>query len=294
MGLAEGCVYVNGAFVPPAQATVPAFDHGYLYGDGLFETLRTYGGVPFRLDEHLARLEEGLSALAIRGAPPTRELRARVEETLARARLPEAYVRITVTRGVSTLGLDPAGCGTPSVLIAALPLRTYPAAHYTDGISATVLWARPTQVHPPPTLKSTSYQHSVVARLELARRGVQEGFWVDAAGHVTEGTVSNVFAVRDGVLVTPPRDVCLPGVTRAEVLAIAREAGLRIAEEPLSADALAQAEELFITSSLAELVPVVRVDQSRIGSGRPGAMCQRLHALYRQRTTLLERAGDPG
>jgi branched-chain amino acid aminotransferase len=291
MGLTEGCVYMNGAFVLPAQATVSAFDHGYLYGDGLFETLRTYGGEPFRLEEHLARLETGLAELAIRGAPPTRELGARVLETLARARLPEAYLRITVTRGISTRGLDPAGCDTPTVLIAALPLRTYPEAHYTDGIAATVLWARPTQAHPPPTLKSTSYQHTVVARLELSRRGVQEGFFVDGAGHVTEGTVSNVFAVVGGALLTPPRDVCLPGITRAEVLSIARASGLRTLEEPLAVRSLSEAEEVFVTSSLAELLPVVRIEQSRIGTGSPGPMYQRLHGLYRQR---LPRAAQPG
>lgn len=294
MGPTEGCVYVNGAFVPPAQATVPAFDHGYLYGDGLFETLRTYGGVPFRLDEHLARLEEGLSVLAIRGAPPARELRARVLETLGRARLPEAYLRITITRGVSSRGLDPAGCDAPTVLIAALPLRSYPPAHYAEGIAATVLWARPTQVHPPPTLKSTSYQHTVVARLELSRRGVQEGLFVDEAGHVTEGTVSNVFAVIGGALLTPSRNVCLPGITRAEVLAIAREADLRTGEQPLLASALSGAEEVFITSSLAELLPVVRIDQSVIGTGRPGPVYQRLHGLYRQRTTGAPHLGGQG
>ncbi|WP_224241149.1 aminotransferase class IV [Hyalangium gracile] len=294
MGPTEGCVYVNGAFVAPAQATVPAFDHGYLYGDGLFETLRTYGGVPFRLEEHLARLEEGLSALAIRGAPARPVLHERVLETLARARLPEAYLRITVTRGVGTRGLDPAGCDTPTVLIAALPLRTYPEAWYVEGVSATVLWARPTQVHPPPTLKTTSYQHTVVARMELPRREAQEGFFVDGAGHVTEGTVSNVFAVVDGALVTPPRTVCLPGITRAEVLAIARASGLPVAEEPLPVGKLSAAEEVFVTSSLAELLPVVRIDQATIGAGRPGPVYQRLHGLYRQRTVGPLSPGGPG
>lgn len=290
----EGCVYVNGAFVPPAQATVPAFDHGYLYGDGLFETLRTYGGVPFRLDEHLARLEQGLAVLEIRGAPARSELHGRVLETLGRARLPEAYLRITVTRGVGSRGLDPAGCDTASVLIAALPLRTYPAASYTEGISATVLWARPTQVHPPPTLKSTSYQHTVVARLELPRRGVQEGFFVDEAGHVTEGTVSNVFAVVGGTLVTPPPTVCLPGITRAEVLAIARASGLPVKEEPLPVSVISGAGEVFVTSSLAELLPVVRIDQARIGTGSPGPVYQRLHELYQQRTGGASSSGGRG
>lgn len=290
----EGCVYVNGAFVPPAQATVPAFDHGYLYGDGLFETLRTYGGEPFRLDEHLARLEAGLAVLAIRGAPPARTLQALVRETLSRAQLPEAYLRITVTRGVSSRGLDPTGCDTPTVLIAALPLRTYPEAHYTDGIAATVLWARPTQLHPPPTLKSTSYQHTVVARPELSRRGVQEGFFVDGTGHITEGTVSNVFAVVNGALITSPSGVCLPGITRAEVLSIARASGMRVQEEPLPVRALTEADEIFVTSSLAELLPVVRVDESRIGTGKPGPVYQRLHRLYRERIPRGVESGAQG
>jgi branched-chain amino acid aminotransferase len=294
MGLTEGWVYVNGAFVPPAQATVPAFDHGYLYGDGLFETLRTYGGVPFRLEAHLARLERGLEELAIRGAPARSALHGLVLETLARARLPEAYLRITVTRGVGSRGLDPAGCDTPSVLIAALPLRSWPAASYAEGLSATVLWARPTQVHPPPTLKSTSYQHTVVARLELSRRGVQEGFFIDEAGQVTEGTVSNVFAVVGGALVTPPGTVCLPGITRAEILAIAREEGLPVREEPLPVGVLSGAGEVFVTSSLAELLPVVRIDQARIGTGRPGPVYQRLHELYRQRTGGASSSGARG
>lgn len=285
MGLTEGCVYVNGAFVPPAQATVPAFDHGYLYGDGLFETLRTYGGVPFRLDEHLERLEEGLAKLSIRGAPAAHELRARVLETLEHSRLPEAYLRITITRGICARGLDPGEGDTPTVLIAALPLRTYPPAHYAKGIAATVLWARLTQRHPPPTLKSTSSQHTVLARLELSRRGAHEGLFLDEAGHVTEGTVSNVFAVMGGALLTPPRSVCLPGITRAEVLVIAREVGLHTQEQPLLASALPEAEEIFITSSLAELLPVVRIDQAVIGAGRPGPVYQRLHGHYRERTT---------
>jgi branched-chain amino acid aminotransferase len=180
------------------------------------------------------------------------------------------------------------------VLIAALPLRTYPPGHYAEGIAATVLWARPTQVHPPPTLKSTSYQHTVVARLELGRRGVQEGFFVDEAGHVTEGTVSNVFALMGGALLTPPRSVCLPGITRAEVLALAREAGLRTGEQPLLASALSGAEEVFVTSSLAELLPVVRIDQAVIGTGSPGPVYQRLHGLYRQRTTGAPHPGEQG
>jgi branched-subunit amino acid aminotransferase/4-amino-4-deoxychorismate lyase len=134
----------------------------------------------------------------------------------------------------------------------------------------------------------------VVARLELSRRAVQEGFFVDESGHVTEGTVSNVFAVMSGVLLTPPRNVCLPGITRAEVLAIAREAGIRTGEQPLLASGLSGAQEVFVTSSLAELLPVVRIDQAVIGTGRPGSVYQRLHGLYRQRTTGAPPSGEQG
>ena len=280
----QGCIYVNGEFTPPGEARIAVMDHGLLYGDGLFETLRTYGGRPFRVAEHLARLEEGMRTLAFAGAPDEPTLRGLLERTLARAGLPEAYLRLTVTRGVGQRGLDPSGCSSPSIIVAALPLRTYPEAHYAEGVSAATLWRRHREARPPPSIKTTSYQGAVLARAEVARRGVQEGLYLDEAGNVTEGTVSNVFCLLDGRLVTPPAAVCLPGITRAEVLSLAREAGLSVEERELRAEELLAATELFVTSSLAELLPVVRLDGRQVGEGTPGPVQRSLLEAYRART----------
>ncbi len=281
-----GCVYVDGTFTSPAQARFPALDHGVLYGDGLFETLRTYGGRPFRLDAHLERLRQGATLLGIRGGPEDGALRSALQETAQRAKatgLDELYLRITLTRGVGTRGLDPAGCETPTLMIAALPLRTYPAHLYEDGIALGRLWPRHARALPPPTVKSTAYQGAVLARAELNRQGVHEALYEDEAGHLTEGSVSNLFCVTGGLLLTPPATDCLPGITRAEVLSLAKERALPVEEKRLSLSDLRTADELFMTSSLAELLPVSRFEGVPVGSGRPGPLYRALHDAYRAR-----------
>ena len=277
---------VNGTFSSPEEARLPALDHGVLYGDGLFETLRTYGGRPFRLDAHLARLAEGIALLGIRGAPSNEELRAGLEETARRARatgLEELYLRITVTRGVGTRGLDPAGCERAGFMIAALPLRTYPADWYAHGVALGRLWPRHSRTRPPLTVKSTSYQGSVLARAELARQGVQEALYEDEEGHLTEGSVSKLFCVKGGALLTPPATDCLPGITRAEVMAIAAELRIPCEERRLSLEDVRGADEIFMTSSLAELLPVTRFESQTISQGTPGPLYRALHEAYRQR-----------
>lgn len=278
--LRAGCVYVNGTFVAPADAVVSVFDHGYLYGDGLFETLRCYGAAPFRLAEHLHRLAAGLRELAFPALPPLAVLDEIVRETIARAALPDAYVRITVTRGISSAGLDPARCREPTLVVAALPNRAYPEAAYRDGVTATLLWPRSSGDRPPPSVKTTSFQRGVLARAVIAERGVFEGLYLDEIGNVTEGSVSNVFARYGTTLVTPPTLVCLPGITRAEVITIARNEGLSVAEEALSDTRLLTADEVFLTSSLAELIPVTRVDHHVIGDGHPGSSQLQLRNEY--------------
>ena len=273
-------IWVNGEIFSPEDARVRVMEHGYLYGDGAFETIRTYGGVPFRLDAHLRRLEIALGTLRILGAPSSRDLASSLETTLKAAALAEAYCRITVSRGLGQ-GLDPRTCGPPSVVINVLPLRAQPDAVYRDGFSATFLWPRAHGDMPPPSVKSTSYQRSVLARFVLADRGVDEGFFLDTDGHVSEGTTSNLFVVKDGALLTPPEEVCLAEITRAEVLAIARKSGITTRETHVPKAALFDADELFVTSSLAELVPVTRIDGRSVGTGRPGPMHSALFATYR-------------
>ena len=172
--------------------------------------------------------------LEIAGAPEAATLAEWTRATLRRSGLDEAHCRITVTRGVGRRGLDPRGCDAPTVLVAALPLRPYPAEAYERGIAATLLWPRATADRPPPSVKSTSYQRSVLGRLEVARRDADEGLFLDDSGNVTEGTTSNVFAVLDGQLVTPTTDGCLAGITRSEVLAIAGRAGQAASETAIS------------------------------------------------------------
>ncbi len=279
-----GCIYVNGRFCRPSEAHISVLDHGLLYGDGLFETLRTYGGVPFRLSEHLRRLGAGLDALGLRGAPPSAQLEQLVRETFRRSGLADAYLRLTLTRGVGKRGLDPSGCDSPTVIIAALPLRTYPEALYREGAQATILWARPAASLPPPTVKSTSYQHVVLARAELSRRRVSEGFFLDESGRIIEGTVSNVFAVSGREVTTPPAECCLPGITRAAVLELLAAHGLSAREGPIERAALLSADEVFITSSLMELLPIVRIDGHVVGGGVPGRTWCILRDSYQRLT----------
>jgi branched-chain amino acid aminotransferase len=278
-----GRISIDGELHAPGSALVPYSDYGFLYGDGVFETLRTYGGRPFRLPAHLARLEEGLATVEIQGAPPTAELSRWFQAALDEARLPEAYCRITVTRGKSAGRLDPANCGKPTVVIAVLPLRAPAASVWRDGLHAVLLWPRARGDRPPPSVKSTSFQRTVLARLELARKKAGEGLFLDEEGHVTEGSVSNVFACFGRALITPPPDVCLRGVTRAEVLSIARAEGLAVSEEPLLPARLWEADEVFVTSSLMELAPVVRIEDRPVGGGVVGPVTLDLLQRYRER-----------
>ncbi len=285
----DGLVCINGEFCAPGHARVAASDHGFLYGDGAFESLRTYGGRPFRLDRHLDRLKQALEALAFAEVLEVERLRNQVVETLRRSGLEEAALRITVTRGSNPEGFEPVGCGPATTVVSARPLKTRAAADYQKGISATLLEGHPVVQWPPPWVKSTSYQRTVLARLEVQRRGAGEGLFVTPEGEVTEGTIANVFAVRGRLLQTPPPTVCLPGITRAEVIEQAREFGYSVEEGVLTPKALRTADELFVTSSISGLVPVVRLEQAPVGAGIPGPVWEQLWLGYQRRCVESER-----
>lgn len=255
-------------------------DHGVLFGDGVFETARTYGGRVFRLVAHLDRL---LTSAAALGLPPVpREgLERWIRETVDRSGLADSQLRITLTRGVGTRGLDPSGCQSATVIIAALPLRLRPERAYTSGIEAGFLWARAVEELPSPEWKSTSYQRSVLARQRCLERGWDEGFFLDPSGNVLEGATSNVFAVIEGTLVTPSRG-CLPGITRSDVIQLARARGVTVRQEPLPRGNFEAAGEIFITSSVAEVLPVTRLEGRPVGSGEVGALTRALRADYRR------------
>ena len=295
MNHALGRIFVDGESFAPIDARVSALDHGFLYGDGVFETMRVYEGHAFRLDAHVERLVEALAAVHIRDAPAKAVLTTYVRDALARVGLREASCRVSVTRGLGTRGIDPEACGAPTVVVGVFPLRAASADVYRDGMSTAPLWPRARGDQPPPWVKSTSYQRGVLARIELARTGAREGFYLDEEGNLTEGSFSNLFLVEGDTLVTPPRDVCLRGITRAEVLAIAADASMPAREEPVSAARLLAADEVFVTSSILELAPVTRFREAPLGGGTPGPVHHRLHQMYRERVVAAcaaERSGE--
>lgn len=275
-------IYLNDRFVPREEAVVSVFDHGFLYGDGVFETLRASRGRVFQLAEHLARLERSASHLHLT-VPVSRErLADLVRESLARNHFQEAYLRITVSRGAGEIGLDPALCATPTLVIIAKPFQPYPESFYADGVS--VMIAQTTRNLPdalPPQVKSLNFLNNILAKMEATAVGAHEALMLNHRGDLTEGTTSNVFVVQNGRVRTPSTDCgILEGLTRGLVLRLASDVGLPPNETRLRVEDLRRAEECFLTNTTQEVLPVTRVDGHLIGDGRPGPITRRLHAAF--------------
>lgn len=284
--MSAGVVSIDGALYPAAEARVSVFDRGFLYGDSAFEVMRTYAGRPFRGPEHLARLARSCRRLLIELPLTEAELGALVARTIAGAQLPECYVRVMVTRGEGTMGLDLSLANAARVIVFALPLHTLPAAAYEQGVAVGLSRAaRATDHTAAAGAKASNYLASLLALHEVKQRGCHEALIVGASGAVIEGATSNVFCVRAGELFTPPLDAgILAGITRQTVLELAARLGVPAHEAELMPDSLLHADEVFITSSVRELVPVVRVDDAVIGNGAPGPTSRRLLAAYRAET----------
>jgi branched-chain amino acid aminotransferase len=291
-------VNMDGALVAPERAVVSVFDRGFLYGDSVYEVVRTYRGEPFELDRHLARLARSADRLALPLPWDAARTRAEVARTLAASLGGDApdpaaapwnagqrALRVVMTRGAGELGLDPALAVDPRALVIATPLRAPPLAAYRDGVALRIVGIR----HDAPEAvdtqaKTGAHLVNVLAVAEARRAAAHEALLLDRDGFVTEGASSNVFAVREGALLTPPLEAgILEGVTRAVVLELAREAGLEVREVPLRPGGLASADELFITSSAREVLPATRLDGRPVGSGQVGPVTTRLHSLFRCR-----------
>lgn len=280
-------VYINGQLVPAEQATVSVFDHGLLYGDGVFEGLRSYGGKVFRLAEHVERLYDSARAILL-DIPMSREAMAKaINDTVKANGLDDGYIRAVVTRGAGTLGLDPNRCSNPRVIIIADSIQLYPKEFYENGlelITSSVIRNHPAALSP--RIKSLNYLNNILAKIEGLKAGCVEALMLNHKGEVAECTGDNFFLVKHGQLSTPPLDAgILEGVTRNAVLEIAREAGIPTMERPLTKHDVYVADECFLTGTAAEVVPVVKVDDRVIGSGRPGAitkdLTERFHKLVR-------------
>jgi branched-chain amino acid aminotransferase len=279
-------VYLNGRFVAPSDAVVSLFDHGYLFGDGFFETLRAYDGTWFRLDAHLDRLFDAARFLLI-AMPTSRSDLARLAyAALERSGLRDAYLRITVSRGVGERGIDPALCPSPTLSLIVKEVPLYPAAWYDSGIPTRIVSVRRIAEDAlSARIKGCNYQNLILAKLEANQHGAPEGLLLNAEGFLAEGTVSNVFIARRGELLTPtPTCGCLEGITRGAVIELARQNRSGVRETRISRYDLYTADECFLTSSLMELLPVVDVDGRAIGDGKPGEVTRRLHRLYRELT----------
>jgi len=280
-------VSIDGRIVPAAEATVSVLDRGFLYGDSVFEVFRTYGGVPFAMDPHLERLARSAARTLIELPVPLDVFRSETLALLAAAAQRESLVRIMVSRGsAQTLGLDPSLARGPVRVTLAVELSELPDELYERG--ATVI-TYPTQRIADATsaagAKLANYLVAVLAMRDAKARGAEEALVLNGSGEVAEGCTSNVFLVQAGVLVTPPGSMgILLGITREHVLDLAGQAGIAVEERPFSVADLVRAEEAFITSSIREIVPIVGVDGTVIGSGKPGPITRRLIALFRQRT----------
>jgi branched-chain amino acid aminotransferase len=282
-------VYINGEFVPAAEATVPLYDHGYLYGDGVFEGVRVYNGRVFELDPHLRRLRFSAHALGFEiGALTLDVLRAAVLETCRRNDHASGYVRITLSRGTG-LGLDPSHIDrTPRLVISTRQLALYDRRLYDEGLTMITCATRvPSPDVIDPRIKCTGkYINNILAKMEANRVGAGEGVMLNQIGHVAEATGDNLFVVRGGVVATPPPSAgCLKGVTRQAAMTLAADRlGLPLREENLTLFDVYTADECFLTGTAAEIIPGVRLDGREIGTGRPGDVTRRLIDAFRAHT----------
>lgn len=296
-------VYLNDRFVDSKEAVVSVFDHGFLYGDGIYETLRAYGGRIFMLQQHLARLRRSGRLIGLELPIPEKDWPALLNEALdrnelrpGRNRLDDAYLRITVSRGEGEIGLDPALCPRPTVVILAKPLTPYPPHLFREGVSLVIVQVRRNlSAALSPQIKSLNFLNNILAKLEATRAQAFDGIMLNAESHLTECTTSNLFFVRGGRLCTPSVDCgILDGITREVVLLLARENGVSTEEGRYNAEALRQADECFLTNTTMEIMPVREVDKIPIGSGHPGPLTMKLRELFRSNLSrFLEREAPP-
>lgn len=275
-------IYLNGKLVPERDAKVSVFDHGLLYGDGVFEGIRSYSGRVFMLDEHIERLYRSAKAIDLR-IPVTQAQMARaVIRTCKENRVMNGYIRLVVTRGVGTLGLNPYTCAKPQVIIIAGTIQLYPKKLYEQGLSiVTVGTIRNHTESINPQIKSLNYLNNVMAKIEAINSGCMEAVMLNPQGFVAEATGDNIFVVRNGHLITPP-PWCgtLEGITRNVVMKLASEAGLTVKADVLTRYDLYTADEVFLTGTAAEVIPVVNIDRRSIGSGHPGPVTRRLAKVF--------------
>jgi branched-chain amino acid aminotransferase len=281
-------IYISGKLVPQEDAKISVFDHGLLYGDGVFEGLRSYGGKVFRLERHVERLYNSAKAIWLTIPLTPKQMSDAINDTVRANDIVDGYIRAVVTRGAGSLGLDPNKCSNPQVILIADAIALYPPELYEKGleiVSVSVMRTHPAALNP--RIKSLNYLNNILAKIEGLQAGCIEALMLNHKGEISECTGDNIFLVRKGVLYTPPIDAgILEGVTRDAVIELAQAADVEVLEVPLTKHDVYIADEVFLTGTAAEVIPVVKVDSRSIGTGKPGPMTldlkQRFHALTRE------------
>jgi len=284
-------IYIDGKFLPDDQAKVSVFDHGLLYGDGVFEGIRAYNGRVFRLKEHLDRLYDGAKTIDL--APPItkEEMTEAICETLRRNNLTDAYIRPIITRGVGDLGLDPRKCPKASVIIIAVTWGAMYGDLYEKGLKAiTVSIRRNDAASLPPNVKSLNYLNNILAKIEANYKGGDEAIFFDTNGYVSEGSGDNLYIVKNGEILTPPTLNNLRGVTRLVILELARSLGLTVKEANLGYFDLYTADEMICSGTAAEVAPITWIDGRVVGTGKSGPVTRQLMEAFKRVT---EKEGYP-
>ncbi|OIQ60092.1 branched-chain-amino-acid aminotransferase [Moorella thermoacetica] len=279
-------IYLDGEYVDEEEAKLSVFDHGLLYGDGVFEGIRAYYGRVFRLKEHIDRLYDSARHINLDPGLSKEEMTRVVLETCRRNNLRDAYIRLVVTRGKGDLGLDPRKCPRPSIFCIAAAIELYPAELYEKGLELVTLGTRRNSPDAlDPRIKSLNYLNNIIAKMEATRAGAPEGLFLNKEGYVAEATGDNIFIVKNGQLITPPPFVgLLEGITRNAVMELAAKAGIPVYEKVFTRHDVYVADECFLTGTAAEAIPVVKVDGRPIGNGQPGPITRDLIARYRELT----------
>ena len=277
-------VYINGTLYNKEDAKVSVYDHGFLYGDGVFEGMRSYAGSVFRMKEHLDRLWDSAERIQLEIPMTKEETSDAVNATLAANEIEDGYIRLVISRGEGTLGLDPNKCPTPNIVIITDFITLYPEEFYQNGLE--IVTAKTIRNHPgalDPRIKSLNYLNNILAKIEGLAAGCVETLMLNHQGEVAECTGDNIFIVRDGKLLTPPVEAgVLEGITRGAVMELAAGDGIQVMESRMTLDDVYSAAEVFLTGSAAEIVPVIKVDGNQIGDGIPGLITRRIADLYTQ------------
>lgn len=290
--LVSRLIYLNGKMVPQEEAVISVFDHGFLYGDGVFEGIRAYNGRVFRLVEHIRRLYESAHSILLPIPLSREEMIQAVVDTVNANKLRDAYIRLVISRGVGDLGMDPRKCKHSQVIIIADKITLYPQELYEEGLNViTVATRRNIAEALEPKIKSLNYLNNIHAKIEANRAGVLEAIMLTNQGYICEGTGDNIFIYRKGELLTPPPYLgILEGITREAIIELAKQEGIPLREVPFTRHDLYVSDECFLTGTAAEVIPVIEVDQRQIGDGKPGPVTCRLIELFRN---LTQHEGTP-